>query len=94
MKYVEYQSEGNTVGLEMDIVSFWEIDDDGCVVRSVDLQPDGTLLKYDQDNQADHLGQLPEGTITDANLADPRYGVCTVIAREAFESAWQADSLN
>ena len=94
MKHVRYQSVGNTVGIEEAADDFWEIGDDGHVVRSVHVQSDGSHLKYDRSHDADRFGALPEGIITAEMLADRSIGKITFIAPEAFEARWIAKAKN
>jgi hypothetical protein len=94
MKHVRYQSAGNSVGIEGNADDFWEIGDDGHVVRSVHVQSDGSHLKYDRSHHADHFGALPEGVITEDMLADRSVGQITFISPEAFEAKWSAKAKN
>ena len=88
MKYVRYQSEGNTVGIEDGADDFWEIADDGYVSRSINLQSDGSRLKYDRQHEADKFGALPEGVITDEMLADRAVGKITFLTAAQFAAEW------
>jgi len=94
MKYIKYLSLGNTVGLDNDIESYWEIDDDGYIVRSVDVLSNGQRLKYSESHQSDTYGQLPEGVTTEENLQDPSYGLCSTLEQCEFESAWLIKTVN
>ena len=94
MKFVRYQSVGNSVGLESDIDDYWEIDSEGYVVRSICVLPDGTLLKYDQAHDADQFGQLPEGVVTEENLQDASYGKITRLTLQDFEAKWSEKAKN
>jgi len=87
MKYVRYQSQGSTVGIEAGVDDYWEIADDGYVVRSIHLQPDGSRLKYDLQHEADGLGALPEGMITDEMLADKTLGQFTFLTATQFDGS-------
>ena len=87
MKYVLYEAAGNTRGLGYD-VQYWEINEDGYVERALCVQEDGKLLKYDQSHDADRMGQLPEGIISDENLSDVSYGKVTRLNPEEFETKW------
>jgi len=82
------------VGLRETIDDYWEIDVDGSVTRSVHVLPDGSVLRYDREHISDTLGALPEGTITDENLADGSYGVASVIAVSEFEEKWKLKAKN
>ncbi len=86
MKHIRYQAIGNTVGIESAVDDFWEIADDGFVVRSVQILSDGTVLKYDQVHAADSFGILPEGVITEQMLADHSVGKVSRISLSGFES--------
>jgi len=94
MKHVRYQSIGNTVGIENTVDDFWEIADDGHVVRSVHLQPDGSLTKYDQEHDADRFGALPEGILTEEMLADSSLGKITFLSLDEFEAKWSLKAKN
>jgi hypothetical protein len=94
MKYVRYQSLGNTVGIDEGIDDFWEIADDGYVVRSIHLQLDGTRLKYDRQHAADQFGVLPEGVITDRMLSDKTVGKITYIEAKEFNLEWEVSAKN
>ncbi len=94
MKHVRYQSFGNTVGITEVVDDFWEIADDGHVSRSVHVQHDGSVLKYDQKHDADHLGALPEGVITEEMLADRSVGAVTPISPTEFEAKWSQKAKN
>ena len=94
MKYVQYQSRGNTVGIEDGVNDFWEIDEDGYVVRSIHMQPDGSRLKYDRQDEADNLGALPEGIIADEMLADRTVGQITFLTATQFDVEWAIRSKN
>jgi len=94
MKHVRYQSLANTVGIAEVVDDFWEIADDGHVVRSVHLQSDGSVLKYDQEHDADHLGALPEGVITEEMLEDRSVGTVTPISPAEFETRWSLKAKN
>jgi len=88
MKYVRYQSRGNTVGIEDGVEDYWEIADDRYVVRSIHLQSDGSRLKYDRKHAADGLGALPEGTISDEMLSDKTVGTITFLTAREFDAEW------
>ncbi|MGC9402975.1 hypothetical protein ACP43V_11035 [Vibrio genomosp. F10 str. 9ZC157] len=94
MKYIKYLSLGNTVGLDNEIESYWEIDSDGNILRSVDILPNGVRLKYSENHEADKHGQLPEGLITEDNLKDTSFGLCIELEKYVFELEWQAKSVN
>jgi hypothetical protein len=94
MKHVRYQSLGNTVGITEVVDDFWEIADDGHIVRSILLQPDGSVLKYDREHDADHLGVLPEGVITEEMLEDCSVGTVTLISQAEFETKWLLKAKN
>jgi hypothetical protein len=84
----------NSVGLDSTIHECWEINDDGYVLRSIAIFPNGERLKYDTERSADRLGQLPEGVITDEDLADPTYGECVPMSLAEFEAEWTIPSVN
>ena len=65
-----------------------EIADDGCVVRSIHIQPDGSRLKYDRQHDADGLGALPEGIIKDEMLADSTIGQIIFLTAAEFDAEW------
>jgi len=94
MKYVRYESRGNRVGIIERVDDFWEIGDDGYVLRSVHVQPDGSRLKYDRVHDADCLGALPEGVITPEMLADCSMGTITFISLADFEAKWTMKAKN
>ena len=94
MKHVRYQSGGNTVGITEVVDDFWEIADDGHVVRSVHFQPDGSVLKYDQKHDADHFGALPEGEMSEEMLQDRSVGAVTFISPAEFEVRWSQKAKN
>jgi hypothetical protein len=94
MKYVRYESLGNTVGLENDINDYWEIGPDGFVERSINVQSDGSLLKYSRDHPADQFGALPEGAISKENLEDENCGKCTRLTASEFEFKWAQKAKN
>ena len=94
MKYVRYQSKGNTVGLDDSIDDYWEIDSEGYVARSINVQADGTILKYDRQHAADKHGALPELMITDENLADTSFGIVTILTAKEFETRWNSKAKN
>jgi hypothetical protein len=94
MKHVRYQAIGNTVGIEEEVDDFWEIDEEGYVIRSVHVQPDGTHLKYDREHAADTFGVLPEGEITEEMLEDRSIGKITFISLAEFDAMWQIKAKN
>ena len=94
MKHVRYESVGNSVGIKEVVDDFWEIADDGYVVRSVHVQPDGSHLKYDREHDADRLGALPEGVITPEMLADRTLGKITFISLADFDAKWTMKAKN
>ncbi len=94
MKYVRYESRGNTVGLDELIDAYWELDKKNEVIRCIEIKQDGTRLKYNQNHIADSHGQLPEGKITEENLSDKRYGVITTLTKDQFEMEWFKDAAN
>lgn len=94
MKHVRYQSIGNIVGIESAVDDVWEIDDDGYVVRSVQILSDGSVLKYDRDHDADSFGVLPEGVITEEMLSDHSVGKITRISILDFEAKWALKAKN
>ena len=94
MKHVRYQSIGNSVGIQEVIDDFWEVADDGHVVRSVSVRPDGSHLKYDEAHDADHFGALPEGLITPEMLADRSLGKITLISLVDFDAKWTVKAKN
>lgn len=94
MKYIKYMSNSNTVGLEDNIESYWEIDQDGYVIRCIEVLAEGKLLKYDETHEADAYNQLPEGIITDDNLKDTSYGECQVLTQDEFEVMWSKAAIN
>jgi hypothetical protein len=94
MKHVRYQSVKNSVGIEETVDDFWEIGDDGHVVRSVQVLPDGTHLKYDEGHAADYFGVLPEGVITEEMLAGRSVGKITFISLTDFEAKWSLKAKN
>ena len=94
MKHVRYTSSGNSVGLDETIEDYWEIADDGHVVRSINFQLDGSILKYDSRHDADSFGILPEGIIEDAMLADTSLGKAILISSTEFENLWSRKAKN
>ena len=94
MRFVRYQSKGNSVGLEEDIDDYWEIDSDGYVTRSINVLPDGTRLKYDRTHDADWFGVLPEGVITEENLQDKSWGTIMWLTLQEFEAKWSEKGKN
>jgi hypothetical protein len=94
LKHVRYQSTGSTVGIENVVDDFWEIADDGHVVRSVQILLDGSVLKYDRDHGADSFGVLPEGVITEEMLSDHSVGKITLISLPDFEAKWALKAKN
>jgi hypothetical protein len=94
MKHVRYESVGNSVGIKEVVNDFWEIADDGYVVRSVHVLPDGSNLKYDRERDADHFGALPEGMITPDMLADRTLGKITFISAADFDAKWKMKAKN
>ncbi len=94
MKFIKYISNGNTVGLENSIESYWELNKEGYIVRSIDMIENGDVLKYSEDHVADSYGQLPEGVITEDNLKDKRFGTCVYISMSEFDKLWSKKSIN
>ena len=94
MKYVRYQSVSNKVGLEETIDDYWELADDGYVLRSINVKSDSSILKYDKEHLADEFGQLPEGIITEENLKDRTYGKVIYISLSDFEKQWVSQAKN
>ena len=94
MKYIRYTSKGNTVGLEEDIISFWEIASDGYIKRNIEILSDGNRLKYSEHHAADTMGQLPEGIVTEENLQDRSYGESLEIDSNLFEAEWTKEAIN
>jgi hypothetical protein len=73
---------------------FWEIGNDGYVVRSINLQIDGSRLKYDRQHESDQFSALPEGVITDGMLSDKPIGKITFITATEFNAAWAVRGKN
>jgi hypothetical protein len=94
MRYIRYLSRGNTQGLDQGIESYWELDDEGYIVRSVDLLKNGDLLKYSEKHLADSFGQLPEGRTTQDNLDDKSFGSCIRLTKNEFEKVWERKAAN
>lgn len=94
MRHYRYESKGNTQGLEEDIDCYWEIDEEGFIIRSVEVLNNKTLLKYSKQHEADSMGQLPEGQITQDNLNDSSFGVCTRMSKGQFEKIWGKNASN
>lgn len=94
MRFIKYSSIGNTVGLEENIVSYWELDAKGYVVRCIEELETGEYLKYSNDHEADSYGQLPEGITTEENLNDLRYGIYKTIEKKDFEKIWLRKAIN
>jgi hypothetical protein len=87
LKYRLYSSEGNTLALES-YLGYFEIGDDGYVVRYLETRADGTSLRYSTEFDADEYGCLPEGPVDEAEASQPHYGLFSVIAASVFESVW------
>ena len=94
MKHVRYQSLGNSVGIEEVYDDYWELADNGHVVRSVHVLQDGSRLRYDEEHPADRFGVLPEGRITEELLEDSSLGTITVINEADFEAQWAIKAKN
>lgn len=94
MRFIKYTSKGNTVGLEEDIESYWELNSEGYITRSIEVLPDGNLLKYSEVHDADSFGQLPEGITSEENLTDKSFGDCLKITNLEFEDIWSKKSKN
>jgi hypothetical protein len=94
MKHYRYESKGNTQGLEESIECYWEINDAGFIVRSLELLADKTILKYSEQHEADSMGQLPEGRVTEDNLNDGSFGICTRLSKSEFEKFWRQNAAN
>ncbi|WP_133468966.1 hypothetical protein [Paraglaciecola marina] len=94
MKHYKYESKGNTQGLEENIVCYWEINEAGFIVRSIEVLDDKTILKYSEKHEADSMGQLPEGQVTQDNLNDSTFGVCTGLSKDQFEMIWIQNAEN
>ena len=62
--------------------------------RTIAIFPNGERLKYDTEQSADRLGQLPEGVITEDDLTDPTFGECASMSSEEFEAEWVIPSVN
>ncbi|WP_063370756.1 hypothetical protein [Pseudoalteromonas luteoviolacea] len=94
MKFVKYSSKGNSIGLDDNIVSYWQINVQGEVIRSIEIQSNGELLKYLEEHQADSYGQLPEGIITNDNLNNQSYGTCEFLTESDFDKMWSKKAIN
>ena len=94
MIFVKYSSSGNSVGLDDNINCYWQIDEQGEVIRSIDIQPNGEILKYSEEHIADSYGQLPEGVITTDNLNDQSYGICMFLTESDFDKVWSQKAIN
>ncbi len=94
MKYIKYNFTENTIGRDDYYISYWELDSDGYVIRSIEITKEGNLTKYDTEHEADQFGQLPEGTITDENLQNKSFGLATRISFDNFNSIWQKPAKN
>ena len=94
MKFIKYSSKGNTVGLEENIVSYWELDQEGYIVRCIEERETGEYLKYSEFHEADSYGQLPEGITTEENLKDLTYGSCVRLTKKQFEYLWSKKAIN
>jgi hypothetical protein len=94
MKYVRYQSAGNCAGIEEEYDDYWEITEEGHIVRSVNVRPDGSQLKYDEKRDADRFGALPEGKIPADMLTDSSLGTFTTISLAEFEARWKIRAIN
>ena len=82
------------MGLEEGIHDLYELDDDYEFTRSIHILPDGALITYDRHHEADEFGQLPEGPITEENLADKRFGTTVPIPKSDFEVMWNKKAKN
>lgn len=94
MKFIKYSSKGNTVGLEENILSYWELDQEGYIVRCIEELETGEYLKYSESHEADSYGQLPEGITTEDNLGDKKYGSCVRLTKNQFEKLWLKMAIN
>jgi hypothetical protein len=94
LKFVKYSSNGNSVGLDDNINCYWQINELGEIIKSIEVQPNAELLKYSKQHQADSYGQLPEGIITPDNLNDRSYGTCTLLTENDFDKVWSKKAIN
>ncbi|MCG7496416.1 hypothetical protein MHO82_06045 [Vibrio sp. Of7-15] len=94
MKFIKYTSKGNSVGLDDNIESYWEIDAQGYIARCIEIKPNGDVLKYCETHESDSYGQLPEGVMTKENLNDKSFGVCIALNSTEFEAIWARKAVN
>jgi hypothetical protein len=89
MFYRLYCSSENTVGAD-EYVCYSEIGEDGYWLRYVEINADGTALKYDAGHAADRPGTLPEGKWNEKEMSRKEYGTVVVISGELFQAVWLA----
>ncbi len=89
MIYRLYSSSGNTLGLD-ECVSYSEIGDDGYWTRHIEMNADGTALRYTTARAADRHGVLPEGQWDEEEASKPEYGKVIIMSQELFEAVWSA----
>jgi hypothetical protein len=86
MRYYQFRwNEGNDIGWG-DSTHFYEIGDDGCSRRQIEVYDNGTVLKYDENHPFDEYGMLadfahnPGDEITSSETIE--------ITVEEFEKNW------
>ncbi len=94
MKHVRYQPADDLLDAHASVEDYWEIADDGHVVRSIHVMADGTRRKYNEQHAADSFGALPEGVITDEMLADESFGEIALVSPSDFEAMWSLPAKN
>jgi hypothetical protein len=89
VKHYLYCSAGNTEGLD-EYIAFFEIAEDGCCARYIEIPSVGHARKYTEDESADEFGVLPEGPWDALEAAKPKYGTLNEISQQLFDCAWNA----
>jgi hypothetical protein len=93
MMYYLYSSTGNTLEIQ-EYIGYFQMGDDGYCSRYLEINTDGTTLRYTKDHPADSFGQLPEGNWEDhkAEMSKKEYGVTTPVTSALFNAVWENTS--
>jgi hypothetical protein len=78
------ESRGDEVDGWGHSVWYFEVDDDGCPVRQVEVYDAGPVLRYGPGHEEDQYGRLGYGSLGDSEEDWTPYA----ITRDVFERVW------
>ncbi|WP_169952787.1 hypothetical protein [Microbispora sp. H11081] len=67
-------------------VWYFEVDDDGCPVRQVEVYDAGPVLRYGPEHKEDRYGGLGQASLFDPDEDWKQF----VITRDMFERVWES----